>query len=117
MPKLPIRRILRWLLMGLGGVAAVIVATPLGRYILRAAWEEAKILSRRQPIEDVIADAATDPALKERLRLVIAARAYAIDTLGLEAGESFTTFARLDRDTLVLLLSAAYRDRLQAYRW
>lgn len=117
MPKLPIRRILRWLLVGLGVVAAVIVATPLGRYIVRAAWEEAKILSRRQPIEQVIADAATDPALKERLRLVLAARAYAIDTLGLEAGESFTTFARLDRDTLVLLMSAAYRDRLEAYRW
>jgi predicted aminopeptidase len=117
MPKLPIRRFLRWLLVGLGVVAAVIVATPLGRYILRAAWEEAKILSRRQPIEDVIADADTDPALKDRLRLVLAARAYAIDTLGLEAGESFTTFVRLDRDTLVLLLSAAYRDRLEAYRW
>lgn len=117
MPKLSIRRFLRWLLVGLGVVVAAIVATPLGRYILRAAWEEAKILSRRQSIENVIADAATDPALKERLRLVLAARAYAIDTLGLEAGESFTAFAQLDRDTLVLLISAAYRDRLEAYRW
>ncbi len=40
-----------------------------------------------------------------------------MDSLGLAAGESFTTFARLDRDTLVLVLSAAYRDRLEAYRW
>src|SRR5687767_14359718 len=117
MPRLPIRRILRWVLVGLGVLIVAVVATPLGRYILRAGWEEAKILLRREPIEDVIADPATSPGLRERLRLVLAARAYAIDTLGLEAGESFATFSQLDSDTLVLVLSAAYRDRLQAYRW
>jgi predicted aminopeptidase len=31
--------------------------------------------------------------------------------------ESFTTYSRLERDTLVLVLSAAYRDRLEAYTW
>src|SRR5687767_6722251 len=117
MRKVPIRSVFKWLFIGLGVVLAGVVVTPLGRYILRAGWEEAKILSRRTPIEEVIADPRTDPALKERLRLVLEARAYALDTLGLEAGESFTTFAQLDRDTLVLVLSAAYRDRLQAYRW
>src|SRR5687767_4644858 len=117
MPRLPIRRILRWVLVGLGVLIVAVVATPLGRYILRAGWEEAKILLRREPIEDVIADPATSPGLRERLRLVLAARAYAIDTLGLEAGESFATFSQLDSDTLVLVLSAAYRDRLEAYRW
>jgi predicted aminopeptidase len=117
MRMFPIRRILRWVLVGLGVAVATIVATPLGRYLLRAGWEEAKILSRRKRIEDVIADSSTSVALRERLRLVRSARAYAVDTLGLSAGESFTTFAQLDRDTLVLLLSAAYRDRLEAYRW
>jgi predicted aminopeptidase len=47
----------------------------------------------------------------------VAARSFAVESLGLEAEESFTTFAQLDRDTLVLVLSAAYRDRLEAYRW
>ena len=117
MRKLPIRRVFKWLFIGLGVVLAGVVATPLGRYILRAGWEEAKILSRRKPIDEVIADPRADPALKARLRLVLEARAYALDTLGLDAGESFTTFAQLDRDTLVLVLSAAYRDRLEAYRW
>ena len=117
MPRLPIRQILRWVLVGLGVLIVAVVGTPLGRYILRAGWEEAKILLRRKPIEDVIADPATAPGLRERLRLVLAARAYAIDTLGLEAGESFATFSQLDSDTLVLVLSAAYRDRLEAYRW
>jgi predicted aminopeptidase len=32
-------------------------------------------------------------------------------------GKSFTTYSALERDTLVLVLSAAYRDRLEHYRW
>jgi predicted aminopeptidase len=104
-------------LAGLGLVVLAAAVTPLGRYVLRAGWEEAKILSRRRPIEEVIADSGTSPALRDRLRLVLAARQFAVDSLGLKAGESFTTFAQLDRDTLVLVLSAAYRDRLEAYRW
>ena len=117
MRRFPIRRILKWVAVGLAVVVAAVVATPLGRYVLRAGWEEAKILSRRERIENVIADSSTTQALRERLRLVVAARQYAVDSLGLSAGESFTTYAQLDRDTLVLVLSAAYRDRLEAYRW
>ena len=44
---------------------------------------------------------------------MLAARAYAHDSLRLETGQSFTTYSRLDRDTLVLLLSGAYRDKLR----
>ena len=117
MRRFPVRRVIRWVLTGLLVVVAAFVATPLGRYILRAGWEESKILARRRPIDEVIADSGTSSGLRDRLTLVIAARQYAIDSLRLNAGESFTTFAQLDRDTLVLVLSAAYRDRLVAYRW
>jgi predicted aminopeptidase len=48
---------------------------------------------------------------------VLAARTYADSALGLDAGKSFTTFSQLSSDTLVLVLSAAYRDTLQFYRW
>ena len=34
-----------------------------------------------------------------------------------EPKESFTTYSKLDRDTLVLVLSAAYRDKLEPYTW
>lgn len=117
MPRVSVRRVLKWLLGLVVLALAILVVTPLGRYILRAGWEEAKILSRRRPIPEVIADSGTDGDLRRRLQLVLDARQFAIDTLGLSAGESFTTFAQLERDTLVLVLSAAYRDRLEAYRW
>jgi len=102
-------------------LAIVLGLTPMGCYISRAAVEEARILSRRQPIARVVADSSatskTDAATRAKLGLVVAARTFAVDSLGLKAGKSFTAYSRLDRDTLVLVLSAAYRDRLERKTW
>ena len=98
-------------------VAVLLALTPMGCYISRAAYEEARILARRQPIERLVVRENTEPVLRAKLALVLAARQFAIDSLGLEAKESFTTFSQLDRDTLVLVVSAAYRDRLQLKTW
>ena len=98
-------------------LVACLILLPTGRYLVRAGWEEGKILARRQPIAALAADAATPAALRSRLTLVLAARAFARDSLGLSTGQSFTTYSALDRDTLVLVLSGAYRDRLKSYTW
>ena len=103
-----------------GALAAGLVAfllTPAGCYLSRAGWEEAKILASRRPIERLVADSTVDPATRAKLELVLAVRQFAADSLGLETGESFTTFAQLRKDTLVLVVSAAYRDRLRSYTW
>jgi predicted aminopeptidase len=91
--------------------------SPFGRYILRAGWEETKILLRRKSIAIMVAGPNVPPAELAKLKVVAAARLFARDSLGLDAGESFTTYSPLDRDTLVLVLSAAYRDRLAFHRW
>src|SRR5207237_115424 len=44
-------------------------------------------------------------------------RRCAADSIGLRAGESFTLYTDIGRDTLVLVLSGAYRDRLVPYTW
>jgi predicted aminopeptidase len=95
----------------------LLALTPTGCYLSRAGWEEAKILGRRKPIAKVVADSAVDATTRAKLRLVVEARDYARFTLGLNVDESFTTFSALERDTLVLLVSAAHRDRLQPYTW
>jgi predicted aminopeptidase len=92
-------------------------AFPIGRYLARAGWEEAKILWRRRPIEEMVSDSSVAPAVRSKLALVLAARSFAAADLRLDAGESFTTYSQLDSDTLVLVLSAAYRDRLAYHRW
>jgi predicted aminopeptidase len=106
------------LLLGLAGVVgAVLVATPTGRYLARAGWEEGRILARRRPIARLVADPAVPAATRAKLRLVLEARAFAEDSLGLPAGETFTQFTQLDGDTLVLVLSGARRDLLEPVTW
>ncbi len=112
----------RRLLVG-GGVVAVIAAvwaqgtacSPT--YVLRAGWEEAKILRARQPIAEVILAPDTDERTRGKLTLAREARRFAIDSLRLDAGDSYTTYVRLERDTLALVLSAAYPDRLASKTW
>ncbi len=95
----------------------VLISTPTACYLSRGAWEEAKILSRRQPISEIVADPRTPKDVREKLKVVLAAREYAKDSLKLRTKDSFTTYSRLDHDTLVLVVSAAYRDTLKPYTW
>ncbi len=98
-------------------IVGLALGTSTGRYLLRAAWEEGKILAHRRPIPDVIADPATPPEMRAKLRIVLDAREFARDTIGLKAKRSFTTYTRVDHDTLVMVLGAAYRDQLRSYTW
>lgn len=97
--------------------ALALIAAPTACYLSRGAWEEAKILSRRQPISELVADPRTPRDSREKLKVVLAARQFAKDSLRLRTKGSFTTYSRLDHDTLVLLVSAAYRDTLKPYTW
>lgn len=95
----------------------VFAATPIGRYLLRGAWEEGKILASRRAISDVIADSTVDALTRTKLKLVLDARTFAAKSLGLRPGDSFTSFSKLEHDTLVLVVSAALRDRLEQHTW
>lgn len=114
---------LRWggiglVLLGLfGGAALLVVATPLGRYLARGAWEEMKILRARQPIARIVRDSTVAPAIRAKLQLVLDARDFAEDSLGLPAKDAFTQFTQLERDTLLLVLSGARKDWLEAKTW
>lgn len=101
----------------LAGAALLIAVTPMGRYLACGAVAEARILAHRRSIAGLIADPATPPAVRAKLQLVLQARRFAVDSLGLPAKKSFTQFTRLDHDTLVLVLSAAYRDELRPVTW
>ena len=109
------RRLHRPLLIILLAGLAAAACSP--GYVLRAAWEEARILNRRKPIARIVADPATEWETRDKLLLVLQARQFAADSLGLDAGDSYTLFSRVESDTLVMVLSAAYRDRFEPYTW
>jgi predicted aminopeptidase len=86
-------------------------------YVVRAGIEEARILSRRRPIERVIGDPATSPETRAKLELVLQARDFAQHAIGLNAGQSYTTYSYVDSDTLLLVVSGSRKDRFEAYTW
>ena len=107
-----------WVLLGVvGGAALFVAATPIGRYLARGAWEEGRILSRRRSIEGLVANPSTPAATRAKLELVLAARRFAVDSLGLPAKDAFTKYSKLDHDTLVLVLSGTRRDALVPASW
>jgi predicted aminopeptidase len=95
---------------------SVAVSTEV-RFLLRSAWEEARILSARRPITAVLADPATPPRRRAQLRMVLAARDFAARHLGLNAGSTYTTFADVGDGPLLHVLSASPRYSLEPYRW
>ncbi len=111
----------RFALGCLGALALLVVATSFTAcspvYVIRAGIAEAKILAARRPIADVILDPATDQRTRDMLTFAREARTFAVEDLGLNAGDSYTSFTRLESDTLALVLSAAYPDRLQSRTW
>jgi predicted aminopeptidase len=108
------RRVL--VLLGLALVAGSTMFCSPG-YVIRAGIEEARILSRRQAIDAVIADPATSPETRAKLELVRTAAVYAERELDLNVGDSYTAYSRVDRDTLLLVVSASQKDAFRAHTW
>ena len=87
------------------------------RYLTRAALEEARILAKRRSLESLANDMSIDPRRRALFHLVLSARSFAADSLDLVAGDTYTTFSEVGRDTLLLVLSASPKMALEPYLW
>ena len=86
------------------------------KYLTRAGAEQARILERARPLDRVIADPKTDPAIRGLLQLVVDVRGFA-DSIGFAAGETYTTYTDVGRDTLLLVVSASGKNCICPHIW
>ena len=86
-------------------------------YVLRAAYEEGKILWRREPITEFMLKPDVGPDIQEKLKLVLSVREYARDVLKLNVGGSYSSYSYVDRPDLTYILTAAPQTELRPYTW
>lgn len=103
------------LLLALAAGLSTTACSPI--YVIKAGIAEAKILAGRRPLPEVILDPDTDQRTRDMLTVAMEARLFAQEQLRLDVGDSYTSFTQLESDTLALVLSAAYPDRLQSKTW
>jgi predicted aminopeptidase len=86
-------------------------------YFLRAAYEEGRILWRRQPITDFLATPDLHTDTKEKLTTVLAVRDYAQNVLNLNVAGSYASYSYVDRPDLTYIVIAAPQTELRPYTW
>ena len=79
-------------------LTGVLLAIPLhGCYLMQAAGGQLEVARASRPIEQVLAGGDLDARKRGQLELVMQARTFAIDRLGLPDGRSFREYADLGR--------------------
>jgi predicted aminopeptidase len=86
-------------------------------YVLSLAEGQLDALSRTVPIEDALAGGELTDDQAAKLELVLEVRAFAIDAIGLEAGDSFTHYLDTMGEPAVYNVSASPRTGLRAITW
>ena len=82
-------------------------------YYSHLATGQLQLLKARQPIEPLLSDPQTDPALQQRLALALQARAFASAELGLPDNRSYRLYADIQRPFVVWNLFATAEFSLQ----
>jgi len=86
-------------------------------YATHAIGGELAIHGETEPIDDVLASGRLSEKEDEKLRLIVKARNFAGDVIGLNTVNAYTTFYDTEGDPLAFNLSAARRDALVPYQW
>jgi predicted aminopeptidase len=98
-------------------VVSVTLVAISGCYYLQAARGQMEIVRKREPIEELVAADGTTPELGARLELVLEARQFSIDDLGLPDNDSYRSYADLDRDYVIWSVIAVPEFSLQPKTW
>ncbi len=97
-------------------LAVVAGCMPLG-YYLQSARGQIDLMSRREPIDKLITDPATEPQLRARLQAVAEMREFASTDLKLPDNRSYRSYADLGRPFVVWNVFAAPALSVEPHTW
>lgn len=76
-----------------------------------------EVMGKARPIEQILNDPATDPKLRDRLRLVQEIHAFAVKGLHLPDNGSYHSYADLGRDQVSWVVAATPEFSIEPQRW
>jgi len=97
-------------------VAALFISGCSPLYFARSGVEQLRILNRREPIAEVLADDSTTAEVRRKLELINDARDFC-KTLGLDPKQTFTSFAAVDKEALLWVLSGSEKLSFTPTTW
>jgi predicted aminopeptidase len=86
-------------------------------YYVQATRGQIEVLSKREPIDEILESPDTEAELRRRLRLVQEARQFSVEELGLPDNRSYRAYTDLERDFVVWNVFAAPEFSLEAREW
>ncbi|RPH46211.1 MAG: aminopeptidase [Burkholderiales bacterium] len=102
------------LIAALGGCAAT---TDGPGYYWQSMVGHLELINRRRPVDELLADPATEPALRVRLARALEIRAFASRELGLPANGSYTGYTDVQRPFVLWNVFATPELSLTLERW
>lgn len=86
-------------------------------YLIKQGYGQIKLLSLREPIEEVLEDREVESRLKEKIRLVQEVKIFCEKALGLEVSGSYKSFVNVKGSAIAHVVSASPKDKLEPYEW
>lgn len=110
-----VRKILLGILLIL--IAVGIFYRDLVSYGYMQAKGQIQILWNTKPVTEVLQDPTLPDSLKQRLQLIGEIKQFAIDSLGLDSSESYTTFYNQNGKPILWVLTACERFQMKPKEW
>lgn len=86
-------------------------------YYLNSAYNQAKLLNKKEPIAKILKRKDLNPDTRRKLELALEARAFAADELGLARTRNYASFVQLDQDSVSYVVQAAPAYELKHHLW
>lgn len=99
------------------GAFATLAGCELPGYLAEQAWGQIKLLAGREPIAEVLQRSALSARERQALRLVLLARRYAFDEIGLRETGAYKLYYDSGAQPIAYNVSAAQKDALRPQTW